>query len=195
MEFFENELYHIYNRGNNRQEIFFTPANYIYFLKKVRTYVLPHCDILSYCLMPNHFHFLIHSDKRTIIQKRVGLKQKNVLSEGIRNLLSSYTQGINKQNNFTGSLFQQNTKAKAIVKGAENYDAICFHYIHQNPLRGKLVKKMEDWPYSSFSDYCGLRNGTLCHKELAIQLLGLNMRTFYEDSYKMIGIDNAKNIF
>jgi putative transposase len=145
--------------------------------------------------MPNHFHFLIHTDKRTVAIKRIGIKEKNVLSEGIRNLLSSYTQGINKQNNFTGSLFQQNTKARAIVKGSENYDKICFHYIHQNPLTGKLVKRMGDWPYSSFGDYCALRSGTLCNKELAIQLVGLNMKTFYDDSYKMIGIDGLNNIF
>src|SRR6266705_1168744 len=105
MEFFSNELYHIYNRGNNKQKIFFTPENYIYFLKKVRLYILPFCDILAYCLMPNHFHFFIHSDRRTISTKLIGGKEKNILSESIRKLLSSYTQGINKQNSSTGSLF------------------------------------------------------------------------------------------
>ena len=84
MEFFENELYHIYNRGNNKQRIFFKPENYLYFLKKVRTYIHPNCDILAYCLMPNHFHFLVNSDKRTIATKPVAGKERNVLSEGIR---------------------------------------------------------------------------------------------------------------
>ena len=55
--------------------------------------------------------------------------------------------------------------------GSNLYDKICFHYIHQNPMKANLVKKMEDWDYSSFKDYCGLRNGTLSNKELAIQLL------------------------
>jgi REP element-mobilizing transposase RayT len=120
MEFFENELYHIYNRGNNKQKIFFTPENYLYFMKKVRIFLLSCCDILAYCLMPNHFIFFIHSDKRTIATKSIGSKE---------------------------------------------------------------------------NDYCGLRNGTLCNKELAIKLLDLNMKTFYKDSYKMIGIDGLKNIF
>lgn len=194
MEFFANELYHIYNRGNNKQKIFFIPENYIYFLDKVRTYILPHCDILAYCLMPNHFHFFIHSDKRTISTKLIGGKQKNILSESTGKLLSSYTQGINKQNRSTGSLFQQNTKAKPIVKGSNDYDLTCFHYIHQNPMTAKIVKKMEDWPYSSFNDYCGLQNGSLCNKELAIQILGLNIKSFYEDSYKMIGANDLNNI-
>jgi putative transposase len=193
MEFFKNEIYHIYNRGNNRQRIFFGVDNYIFFLKKVRRFILPYCDILSYSLMPNHFHFLIHSDERTIATKLIAGQNKNILSEGIRHMLSSYTQAINKQNHFTGSLFQQNTKARPIVKGSRNYDLTVFHYIHQNAYQAKLVEKMEDWEYSSFPDYCDRRNGTLCNKELAIKLLGLNMKTFYEDSYRHIGFDDIDN--
>jgi len=194
MEFFKNELYHIYNRGNNKQKIFFAQENYVFFLKKVRRFILPHCDIFGYCLMPNHFHLLIKSDERTIATKNVAGKEKNILSEGIRHLLSSYTQAINKQNNYTGSLFQQNTKAKPIVKGSRNYDQVCLHYIHQNPLKGKLVDKIENWEYSSFRDYCGKRNGTLCNKELAANILDLNLNTFYEDSYRQIGYDDINNI-
>jgi len=62
--------------------------------------------------MPNHFHFLIHANQITVETKKVRHSYKNVLSEGIRNLLQSYAKGINKQNHSTGSLFQQNTKAK-----------------------------------------------------------------------------------
>lgn len=194
MEFFRNELYHIYNRGNNRQKIFFNPDNYIFFLGKIRRYILPYCDVLAYCLMPNHFHLLIRSDERTIATKSVAGKDKNVLSEGNRHLLSSYTQAINKQNSSTGSLFQQNTKAKPIIKGSRNYDRICLHYIHQNPLKTNLVEKMEEWEYSSFRDYCGKRHGTLCNKELAVKILDLNLKTFYEDAYRQISYDDTSNI-
>jgi REP element-mobilizing transposase RayT len=195
MEFFAHELYHVYNRGNNKQKIFFMPDNYNYFLNKMGKFILPYCELIAWCLMPNHFHFLIHSDKRTIATRSIGGKEKNIFSESIRSLLSSYTQGINKQNNSTGSLFQQNTKAKPMVKGSTDYDLTCLHYIHQNPMTANLVKKMEDWPYSSFRDYCGLRNETICNKELAIRLLSLDMQSFYEDSYKRIGADQIKNIF
>ena len=189
MEFFKNELYHIYNRGNNQQKIFFNHDNYVYFLKKVRRYISPYCDILSYSLMPNHFHLFIHSDERTINTKEIRSQERNVLSEGIRVLLSSYSQAINRQNRSSGSLFQQNTKASPIVRGSSNYDLTVFHHIHQNAYRANLVEKMEDWEYSSFADYCGKRNGTMCNKQLAIKLLGLNMKTFYEDSYKALGIE------
>ncbi|HKB44784.1 MAG TPA: transposase [Chitinophagaceae bacterium] len=195
MEFLDNQLYHIYNRGNNQQQIFFKPDNYIYFLHKVRKFMMPYCDILAYCLMPNHFHFLISSDSRTIAVKTIGGQNRNVLSEGIRNLLQTYTKAINKQNKTTGSLFQQNTKSKCLNAGSKLHDLLCFHYIHQNPIKARLVSKMEDWEYSSFKDYCGLRNGTLCHKSLAIQLLDINIKIFYEDSYRIINDDDLKNIY
>ncbi len=195
MEFHRNELFHIYNRGNNQQQIFFIPDNYIYFLEKVRKFVSPHCDILSWCLMPNHFHFLINSDDRTIQTIEVGGNKRNVLSEGIRNLLQTYTKAINKQNKTTGSLFQQNTKAKPVSLGPEQYGITCMNYIHQNSMKANLVMKMEDWPYSSFADLCGLRNGTLCNKELAIRLLGLNLSAFYDESYKAISDEDVQNIF
>ncbi len=62
-------------------------------------------------------------------------------------------------------------------------------------MKANLVKKMEDWPYSSFRDYCGLRNGTLCNKQLAIQLLDIQMETFYTDSYRIVDSDHLSNIF
>jgi len=53
---------------------------------------------------------------------------------------------------------------------------------------------MEDWEYSSFKDYCGFRNGTLCNKELATQLLDVNMETFYNDSYQLVSDDDINNL-
>jgi putative transposase len=193
MQFCENELYHIYNRGNNKQRIFFKPENYQFFLNKVRRFIWPHCEILSWCLMPNHFHFQVYADSRTIKTRLIAGEERNVLSEGVRSILSSYTQAINKQNDTTGSLFQQNTKSKPISDGSNLYAQTCFHYIHQNPIEAKLVSKMEDWEYSSFRDYCGMRNGTLINKELAVRLLDLDLRTFYEDSYKVINADDLNN--
>ena len=193
MQFQKNELYHVYNRGNSKQPIFFNNDNYVYFLQKIRKNILPHCEILNFCLMPNHFHLLIYADERTIQSKRISNPDRNVLAEGFRNLLSSYAQAINKQNTRTGSLFEQNTNCICLRDGSVNYSSTCFHYVHQNPLKAKLVSKMEDWPYSSFKDYIGLRNGTLCNKRLAFELLDLAPKTFYEDSYKVIDDDDLLN--
>ena len=142
MTFHEDNLYHVYNRGNNRQRLYFSRANYLFFLHKIRAYIRPHCEILAYCLMPNHFHFLILATESTVKTKRVGELEKNVLSEGFKTALSSYTQAINLQGGRTGSLFTQNTKA--IELSTPGYDITCFRYIHQNAVLAGLVQRLEE---------------------------------------------------
>jgi putative transposase len=191
-----NQLYHIYNRGNNHQRIFFTSENYLFFLRKVRHFLVPHCDIVAYCLMPNHFHFLVNTDERSIqnVGKHSFSKEpKNVISEGIRMLLSSYAQAINKQEKRDSSLFTQNTNAKLI--DTNDYAFTCFQYIHQNPLNAGLVNKLEDWHCSSFRDYAGFRDGTLCNKEIAKQFMGINEANFYQESYSVISEELLRHIW
>ncbi|MCB0522798.1 MAG: hypothetical protein KDD27_27890 [Saprospiraceae bacterium] len=60
MQFYTNGLFHIYNQGNNRQQVFFSEANYLFFLWKMRAYLLPFGDLVAYSLMPNHFHWLFY---------------------------------------------------------------------------------------------------------------------------------------
>jgi putative transposase len=108
--------------------------------------------------------------------------ERHPLTSAIGILLSSYSQAINKQNETSGSLFQQKTKAKYL----EHIDhaRTVLNYIHQNPVRAGLVQKMEDWPFSSFRDYAGLRNGSLANQQLAFQLLQLKRESFYSESYQ-----------
>lgn len=175
-------IYHLYNRGNNSQKIFFNSDNYIFFLRKVRKHLYPHCDILAYCLMPNHFHFMISGNANSEKTVKYGKGTANIFSENLRIMLSSYTQAINKQEKRTGSLFQQNSKLKPlndifygkISKPDEiGYAYYCFHYIHNNPVASGLVKTREDWEFSSYRDYLGLRNGSLVNKTLALQTIPL----------------------
>ncbi|HMN88802.1 MAG TPA: hypothetical protein PKD70_03995 [Saprospiraceae bacterium] len=172
-----NALYHVYNRGNNRQTIFYSRENYLFFLRKMRTHLLPVCDFLAYCLMPNHFHFLVKTDERTIAQVAQSNREIAVtaFSRGLKTMLSSYAQAIQRQEQLTGSLFQQKTKRKQVSSALmqEDYTLTCFRYILQNPLRANLVSHLEDWEFSSYLDLVGKRNGSLCntaliHKELAL---------------------------
>jgi len=179
MKLFPENIYHIYNRGNNKNTIFFNRVNYLFFLKKMRNYLKPYIEILSYCLMPNHFHFLVYS-----------LSEFDSVQFGknFKILLSSYSKAVNIQQQRTGSLFQQNTKAKCLTEGFGKYEflpLICFNYIHKNPLSAGLANKMEDWEFSSFRDYIGVRNGTLCNHEFSCNLLNLpsNEKDIYELSY------------
>ena len=108
------------------------------------------------------------------------------LSKIIGKTLSSYTKATNIQNKTTGNLFQKKTKAKCLSEigsiqikfSVRDYALNCFYYIHQNPLQANLVMKLREWKYSSFPDYYGYRNGTLCNKTLAMQLLSLSKLDF-----------------
>lgn len=114
-------------------------------------------------------------------------------------MLRSYTRAIHKQEGRTGSLFQQHTKIKLLeppthpmtqihrMSRNDIYPFVCFHYIHQNPLKAKLVKKMEDWEMSSFRDYAGHRNGKLINRHLAVELMDLptDPNRFIEEAYQL----------
>lgn len=134
MDFIENNIYHVYNQGNNRQRIFFTYDNQVYFLDKIRKHILPYADILAWCLMYNHFHLMIYvnrltPDKKDIVEKEVELNElreiRNIgyqhcskdhtLNYSIGIMLSSYSQSINKQLKRSGSLFRNNTKSECVT--------------------------------------------------------------------------------
>lgn len=183
-----DECYHIYNRGNNQQTIFFSERNYLFFIKKIREQLFPCADIISYCLMPNHFHIIIHANNRSIIERKsFGGKPMQEFAYRIGLLLSSYSQAINKQNKTSGSLFQQKTKAKILSEVVndtyQSYLENCFFYVHNNPLDAGLVKNLRNWPYSSYIDYTGERNGTLSNMELFYTLTGLNSRDIVNRLY------------
>ena len=185
MIFEKGYLYHIFNQGNNKQRIFYNRENYFFFLKKVNKYLLPYVDVLAWCLMPNHFHLMVLVNKTHQVTQSHQVS-KTTINQSIAILLRSYTRAINKQENRTGSLFREGTKAECIncFKGVKpsfinsdilmgnhlsekQYPQICFDYIHQNPVKAKLVKNAYDWEFSSARDYAGLRNGKLVNKLVA----------------------------
>ncbi|MGA2668063.1 MAG: transposase [Ignavibacteria bacterium] len=186
-------IYHFYDRGNNRRNIFFNEDNYLFFLRKIRKYLIPHCDILCYCLMPNHFHFMIYTKSDF---------HSDNFNNNCKTLLSSYTRAVNIQEDASGSLFQQHAKFKTLNKAEiknpsydANYPLICFNYIHQNPIKKGLVQKIEDWKYSSFLDYYGIRRGTLCNQDRAHELLNLpaDKKELYEMTCKFVEEDKIKD--
>jgi REP element-mobilizing transposase RayT len=144
--------------------------------------------------MPNHFHFLINTYEGSLIEKKVGGLTLTALNNGFRQFLSAYAQAVNKQEGRSGSLFRQKTKAKLVENEMEDYPFICFQYIHQNPLKSRLVNKMEEWEFSSFQDYLGLRKGTLCNQPLACKLLNISMENFYQESYQVISSEKIKGL-
>jgi REP element-mobilizing transposase RayT len=185
MKFQPHQLYHVYNRGNDQKPIFYEQENYFFFLKKMRRQLCPFADIFAYCLMPNHFHWLLFAHEYSPAKSVT-----HPLNNRIGTLLSSYAKAINKRYDRTGSLFQQKTKAVQI--DSQTYGLTCFHYIHQNPVCAGLVQNMGEWPYSSYPDYCSNRSGKLVTKHFALEMLGLSEETILEYSKKSIDPQKIK---
>jgi REP element-mobilizing transposase RayT len=191
-----NQLYHIYNQGNNHEIVFCDAQDYIEFLRRCRLVISPNCEIVSYCLMPNHFHFLINSTEQSSVSVSLGTVQSTLLANGFRLLCSGYANYFNKKYNRSGSLFRQKTKAKNLEDSLGNdYPFICFHYIHQNPMIAGLCKKMEDWEFSSFRDYLKIRRGTLVNQSIAFNLIGISQTAFYEESYLVISENKINELY
>ena len=141
MQFEKDHIYHIYNQGNNRQKIFFDRENYLFFLQKMNDYLLPYCDIMAWCLMPNHFHWMVYvreiiveiptennlkasvsifsegvTPSDTLTKNTLTKNTQRTLNESIGLLLRSYTRAINKQENMSGSLFRKQFKAECLTQ-------------------------------------------------------------------------------
>lgn len=149
--FAQGEYYHLYNRGNNFETVFFERENYLFFLRRLRDYLVPSViDIVAYCLMPNHYHLLVFLHQET-------------LSDAMQAFSLSYSKAINLQQGRVGFLFQGRFKAIPIHKN--EYLLPLSRYIHLNPVAANIVKQPEDWEFSSYRDYLGVKRGTLINPQ------------------------------
>jgi putative transposase len=157
--FLSGSMYHVYTHANGNENLFRIEDNYDYFLKKYQYYLNPVADTLAYCLMPNHFHFLIRIKAESDIinfltsqgKPTEGIDCSKVVSSQWSHLLNGYTQAYNKMFDRRGSLFQPRIKRKQIVQ--DNYFTNLILYIHENPIKHGFVTALESWAYSSYHNY------------------------------------------
>ena len=86
MKFAPDNIYHVYNQGNNKYLLFIHDVHYYYFLELYQSYLVPFCETLCLCLMPNHFHFMIYTDERCTELKKQGGLLLDPVTNGIRKL-------------------------------------------------------------------------------------------------------------
>lgn len=167
--------YHVYNRANGSEKLFRSGENYRYFLQKYQEYVWPIANTFCYCLMPNHFHFLLRiKPEKELIGHFNSLPGQSATLQGFKTLeglsaesaarqaaisrllnqrfshfFNGYTQAFNKQNNRKGSLFMHPFKRKKI--SSTEYLKQLVHYIHHNPIEAGLCEHPENWPQSSYN--------------------------------------------
>jgi len=147
-KYLPDNYYHIYNRGFDRASIFREEDNYLFVLRKVKHYTkVLNLSIVVYCLMPNHYHFLVRQD---------GDKSAGLLPQRVFN---SYTKAYNLKYNRSGTLFQGPYQVRQITN--KSYLLNLCRYIHANPVKDGLVADIEDWPYSNYLEWIGKRSGSL----------------------------------
>jgi REP element-mobilizing transposase RayT len=137
----DNLFYHVYNRGNDRQQIFGDESDYSAFLDKTKSLAVQYSVAVPiYTLMPNHYHLIA-------IQNAGGN-----LSNMMGALATSAAKRFNLKYGHIGHLFQGPFRYKIVSEESLRYVAC---YIHLNPVRAGLAKFPEEWPYSNFEDLRG----------------------------------------
>lgn len=137
-------FFHIYNRGNNHENIFVQPRNYAYFMDLWWKHTSLIAETWAYCLLRNHFHALV------FIRNREELPGQNIKepSQYFSNFFNAYARGVNIATGRTGALFER--PFKRIPVDSENYLIRLAVYIHQNPQKHKFIEDFRDWDYSSY---------------------------------------------
>lgn len=178
------QIYHVFNRSIARQPIFLNVNNYqraldvlmFYsylnpsirfshynrlpsnqksdFVNNLRKTGEKQIELLAFCLMPNHIHFLIKE-----------IREKGI-STFMSNLQNSYAKYFNKKTDRSGSLFQ--TMFKAVRIESDEQLIHVARYIHLNPVTAYILKdidQLKNYPWSSFIDYLGMRNLDILNKD------------------------------
>jgi len=138
--------YHIYNRGNNGENIFREERNYRYFLQLYAQYIHLIAETYAYCLMVNHFHLLLRIREAQDCQSSEDWQ--SYVSLQFRNFFSTYTKAMNKAYKRTGSLFEKPFKRKLVDN--ESYFISLIAYIHRNPQTHGFIDDFRQWPWSSY---------------------------------------------
>ncbi|WAC42168.1 hypothetical protein [Pedobacter sp. SL55] len=157
-KFESGRFYHIYNRTIDKKKMFVNDGNYIFFLKRFSYYLNELIEVYAYCLLDNHFHFLIR------IKENEAINLHNVVSKQFRLLFQSYALAFNKQQNRIGTLFQTPFK-RALVKEQSHFSHLIY-YIHHNPKKHQLTNDFKIWKWSSYLSFLNEKPTLLKRKEV-----------------------------
>lgn len=132
---FDGTVYHIYQRGNNKDFIFRNPKHKTFLLKQLREYNKRFdYQLLAYAIMDNHYHFAIRTNKDPI--DRIMFNVNNVMSKF-----------LNRELNRTGHIYESRYGCEVVDNDA--YLIWLLRYIHRNPVRAGICEKVKDYRWSS----------------------------------------------
>lgn len=137
----QSGIYHVILRGANRQEIFHEDEDSLRFLEIVeKNAKISEIKVFGWCLMGNHVHLLLGEgiEELSVTMKRIGV---------------SFAWYYNWKYGTTGHLFQDRFRSENVEN--DQYLLTVIRYIHQNPVKAGMVKRVEDWKWSSCHNYYG----------------------------------------
>ena len=182
LRFFETgSYYHIYNRGNRKQQIFLNYKDYERFLDKVLKYKKKFdVNIVAFCLMPNHFHFLIQK-----------LSSSNV-SKFFSDLCNSHSKYFNTKYDTVGSLYQGRFKAKVVDK--DEYLIHVSRYIHLNPVElfgpsKNLINNLLAYKWSSLQYFLSSSKNDVVDTKIILDYFS---RKNPREDYKKLVVSNIE---
>ena len=172
------QLYHIFDKVVTGTKLFREEEDYWNFMKRYTRYFSPYFITYAYCLIPNHYHFLIKVRDEAQIKGAVKKEDTNAarkylegkedvnffLQNQFSRCFSGVTMKYNNKYKRQGPLFLQGTK-RVLLNAFRTFEQQ-MHYIHSNPRHHFLVKKIEQWPYSSYPTYISNHNTQLPRAEV-----------------------------
>jgi putative transposase len=167
------KYYHLYNHSNGNLNLFRNDENFRFFLEKYIKYVHPFVDTFAYCLMPNHFHFLVRVKEE--VSKRSDLSERSErferfeitpiqVTNAIKNWLISYTNSYHKVYGTRGNLYHQKIRRKIVSDDAYLLNLV--GYIHLNPVIHEFTESIEDWEHSSYKEYLSNENSFIDRQQV-----------------------------
>lgn len=147
------QFYHVYNRGNNGENIFRENDNYGYFLSLYEKHIAPVAYTYAWCLMPNHFHLLVRiKDEEVALESISGFGSRKApeyrVSQSFSNFFNAYAKAFNKRYGRHGSLFEK--PVRRIAVNSDEYLKRLVYYIHANPVKHGFAHTLLDYPWSSY---------------------------------------------
>ncbi|NPD45734.1 transposase [Lentimicrobium sp. S6] len=154
------KVYHIYNRGNNHQKVFFKGSDFSLFLENLSKYLTDYCSIYAYVLIPNHYHLVLRVNDDLEV---------NELSNRFLKFSLSYTNKINFEESRNGSLFLSHFRR--IHVDTEDYLRRLIFYLHHNPTKHEMIKDFKNYPHSSYKSLISDKPTRLARKNV-LELFG-----------------------
>lgn len=176
-QFIAGGIYHVFNRGNNRQRLFEAKGDFFHFLNLMRRAKTryPVC-IFHYCLMNNHFHLLVQCEEDDALPKYMHWLQ------------IGYARYFHKINGTTGHVFEERFRCLRIA--VESYYLQCGRYIERNPVKACIVKTAETYPYSSAAYYVLNKSNDLITPNIYYLGLGKNAEDRKKSYRKFLSLED-----